>query len=198
MPNLATPFGTVLPMPPFRTSGDRGASQAADRTAQNQTSANADDDHAVATRKAKAEIQALSREARKCKRRLAKAHARLEKLKPKDRHERVNAWLEASTGGDGKLVQEARPSFDQDGFPIPNQQWRKVEETGGANSQDTKKYDSVAGKRVPLIQTAFMRARDFRRQQEKRSKREQNMTSASSDRKRKREPSSVDLGSAGR
>ncbi|CAK1357183.1 unnamed protein product [Cercospora beticola] len=140
------------------------------RTAREQIRETAKNEHIAAVHKAKENVQALKREARKYGYRFARAKAQLEKLRPKvdQLHAHVNAWLEASTTASGEFVQEDRPPFDQDGFPIPNQQWRNAADAHKASTKGANEYHHVAGKRVPLIEAKSMRARDFRKlQQEK-------------------------------
>lgn len=140
------------------------------RTAREQIRETAKDEHIAAVHKAKENVQALKREARKYGYRLARAKAQLEKLRPKvdQLHAHVNGWLEASTTASGELVQEDRPPFDQDGFPIPNQQWRSAADAHKASIKGAKEYHYVDGRRVPLIEAKSMRARDLRKlQQEK-------------------------------
>ncbi|WPB04028.1 uncharacterized protein RHO25_008672 [Cercospora beticola] len=125
--------------------------RAAQQTAREQIRETAKNEHIAAVHKAKENVQALKREARKYGYRFARAKAQLEKLRPKvdQLHAHVNAWLEASTTASGEF-------------------WRNAADAHKASTKGANEYHHVAGKRVPLIEAKSMRARDFRKlQQEK-------------------------------
>lgn len=126
-----------------------------------------ENDTKTAIEKANEAVQKCKLEARRVENRLRRAQKRLEMLQPKDKHARVKKWLgvsdsEATTK---PPVQEERPPFMDNGFPIPNQQWVSAGKAQPAPLPGTvkKDYYRVCGKRMPLTDEAVNRARAKRR-----------------------------------
>lgn len=121
-------------------------------------------DAKTAIRNAKEAVQKHKFEARRSEKRLRRAQKRLEKLQPKDKHSRIRTWLGLS---DDKAmttpsVPEARPPFDDKGFPIPNQHWVTADKASlvdTAVSAKTKEYYRAGGKRMPSTDEAVDRER---------------------------------------
>ncbi|KAI5358210.1 hypothetical protein Slin15195_G065370 [Septoria linicola] len=148
---IAHKLATLPALPKDKQNGGRGSTRNPRMTDSRVCDAN---DANKVIRNAKDDVQKLKLEARRNEKRLRRARKRLEKLQPKDKHARIKAWLglsdrEARTT---PPVPEARPPFDDKGFPIPNQHWMTasnapLEETSVPAKK--KDYYRAGGKRMP-------------------------------------------------